>query len=136
MNKDDFLPVIFEREAEKLRQEKETFDQRKTQENLWFTLRLVMGYSAVFLLGVIMVVSSYIVFKHSEFPPEVVTAAGAALFGDVLGLIVCVWKIVLNPNYMTKLEPATSTINSYDGMLVSENNGSKSNEGDGQTAEL
>jgi hypothetical protein len=117
MNKDTFLPVILEREAEKLRQEKETFDQRKKQENRWFRLRLIMGYSAVVLLAAIMVVSSMIVLNHQKFPPGVVTAAGGALFGDVLGLLICVWKIVLNPEFITKLSPATSTIQSYDEFL-------------------
>lgn len=117
MNKDDFLPVILEREAEKLRQEKETFDQRKEQENRWFKLRLIMGYSAVVLLAAIMVVSSFIVLNHQKFPGAVVTVSGGALFGDVLGLLICVWKIVLNPNFMTKLTPATSTIHSYEEFL-------------------
>ncbi len=122
MNKDDFLPVILERESEKLRQEKETFDQRKEQENRWFKLRLIMGYSAVVLLAAIMVVSSFIVLNYKEFPAFVVTAAGGALFGDVLGLLICVWKIVLNPNFMTKLEPATITVNSYEDLLGKTNN--------------
>ena len=68
MNSKEYLPVILERESEKLRQERETFDQWKKQENLWFVLRLVMGYSAVVLLFAIMVVSAYIVLKHSHFP--------------------------------------------------------------------
>lgn len=117
MSRTVLLPVILERETEKLRQEKETFDQRKEQENRWFKLRLIMGYSAVILLVAIMIVSSFIVLNHSTFPGNVVTAAGAALFGDVLGLLICVWKIVLNPNFMSKLEPATNTIESYEKLL-------------------
>lgn len=119
MNKDNFLPVILEREIEKLRQEKEIFDQRKEQEGRWFKLRLIMGYSSVFLLGSIMFVSSYIILNPSLFSPNITTTAGVALFGDVLGLLTCVWKIVLNPTFMTKLEPATNTIQSYEEMLAS-----------------
>ena len=117
MNTNDFLPIILERETEKLRQEKEIFDQQKIQENRWFKLRLIMGYSSLVLLGAIMIVSSYIVLNHIDFPATVVPAAGVALFGDVLGLLICVWKIVLNPNFMTKLESATNTLNSYDHLL-------------------
>ena len=117
MNTNEFLPIILERETEKLRQEKEIFDQRKIQENRWFRLRIIMGYSSVVLLGTIMIVSSYIILNNSDFPISVVTASGAALFGDVLGLLICVWKIVLNPNFMTKLEPSTNTLNSYDNLL-------------------
>jgi hypothetical protein len=117
MNTNDLLPVILEREAEKLRQEKETFNQRKEQENRWFKLRLIMGYSAVVLLTVIMVVSSFIVLNYKNFPASVITSASIAFFGDVLGLLICVWKIVLNPNFMTRLEPATSTVRTYDEFL-------------------
>lgn len=120
MSKNDLLPVILEREAEKLRQEKEIFDQRKGQESRWFILRLVMGYSAVGLLGIIMIVSSFIIFHHDNFPNTILTLACSALFVDVVGLLICVWKIVLNPSFMTKLEPATSTIESYDQILLGE----------------
>jgi hypothetical protein len=36
-------------------------------------------------------------------------SAGAALFVDVLGLLVGVWKIALNPGLATKLQPVTTT---------------------------
>ena len=98
MKNNDLLPIILEREAEKLRQEREVFDQRKAQENLWFKLRLIMGYSSIFLLGAIMVVSSYIILNHTIFPFNIVISAGVAIFSDVLGLLICVWKIVLNPS--------------------------------------
>ena len=66
-----------------------------------------MGYSSVVLLVAIMVVSSYILFNNASFSNTVVVAAGAALFADTLGLIVSIWKVVFNPNFMTKLAPIT-----------------------------
>ena len=113
MYHEKLFQIIINREAEKLRQEEEIFNQHKDQENLWFKLRLVMGYSSVFLLGVIMVISSYIILKHNIFPPTVVTAAGATLFGDVLGLLMCVWKIVLNPTSLAKLQSSVNTAQYY-----------------------
>lgn len=98
-------PVMVERAAEQLRQEKETFDQQKKQEHLWFILRLSMGFASIVLLGAVMIISTYILFKNADFPKDVVTAAGAALFVDVLGLLIGVWKIVLNPQSTTKLQP-------------------------------
>jgi hypothetical protein len=115
--KEYLVPIMLERETEKLRQEKETFDRRKDQEKRWFRLRLVMGYSAVILLLAIMFVSSWIVLNHQAFPGSVVAGASAAFFGDVLGLLICVWKIVLNPSFMTKPEPTTSTVHSCDEII-------------------
>src|SRR6266851_2411997 len=80
--------LTIERIRERLRQERETFDQHKLQESRWFILRQVMGYSAVVLLPVFMFVSSYILFNHAVFPGAVVTAAGAALLVDTLGLVI------------------------------------------------
>lgn len=102
----DSVPV--QREAERLRQEMETFNQRKAHESRWFALRLVMGYSSVILLGVVIAVASYILLNSDSFSGSVVTSAGAALFVDVLGLLVGVYKIVLNPRFMTKLAPITT----------------------------
>lgn len=107
MNTPDLSPVVLERAMERLRQERETFNQHKTHEDRWFRLRLVMGYASVMLLSVVMVVSSYILLNNKLFPSGVVTAAGAALFVDVLGLLIGVWKIALNPNFLAKLGPVT-----------------------------
>lgn len=101
-----FEPSI-EQIKERLRQERETFDQHKAHENRWFQLRLIMGYSSVVLLAAIIVISSIILFNHQAYSSSVVTAAGAALFVDVLGLVISIWKIVFNPDFMTKLAPIT-----------------------------
>lgn len=92
---------------ERLRQERETFDQHKAHENRWFQLRLVMGYASVVLLMAILIVSAIILFNYQRFPSSVVTAAGAALFVDALGLVISIWKIVFNPDFMTRLSPVT-----------------------------
>lgn len=93
------------RMEEQIRQERETFDQRKEQEIKWFNLRLRMGYVAVVLLPTIIVICAYILFNHTKFDASVVLSASGALFVDVIGLIISVWKVILNPGSMTKLEP-------------------------------
>jgi hypothetical protein len=108
MKSSEITPIVLERAIEKLRQERETFNQQRTQEERWFLLRLVMGYSAVVLLIGIMAVASYILLRNDKFPASVIAAAGAALFVDVLGLLVGVWKIALNPTFLAKLAPVTS----------------------------
>lgn len=95
------------RAAEQLRQERATFEQARRNEARWFSLRLIMGYAAVALLAAIMFVASYVLFNAEDFPLSVVTAAGAALFVDVLGLLIAVWKIALNPHFYARLEPVT-----------------------------
>lgn len=107
MNRSELTPVLLARASERLRQERETFDQQKLHEERWFCLRLVMGYSAVILLVSIMAVSTYLLFNASKFSSSVVASAGAALFVDVLGLLIGVWKIALNPSFLTKLGPVT-----------------------------
>jgi uncharacterized membrane protein YqjE len=93
--------------AESLRQESETFDQQKRHDRLWFYLRLVMGYTAVVGLLSILVICVIIIFNSDTFPAQIVNWAGPSLFVDILGLIFTVWRVVLNPNFSTKLEPVT-----------------------------
>ena len=107
MANSDVTPIQIERAMEQLRQEREVFDQRKKQESRWFILRLTMGYTSVVLLFAVIVVCTLILFNNSEFPEFTVKAAGAALFADVVGLLIGVWKIVLKPDFMTKLSPET-----------------------------
>ena len=92
---------------ESIRQERETFDQHKNQQAQWFTLRLIMGYFAIFMLLAILGISGYIVLNSTLFPASLVTSASVAFFGDVLLLIICVWRIVLNPSLLTRLAPVT-----------------------------
>lgn len=83
------------REQELLRQQRETFDQRKRQDSRWFLLKLVMGWTSVVLLPGIGFICGYVIFNHAEFTSTTITAATAALFVDTLGLIMSVWRLVL-----------------------------------------
>ena len=113
MNRATLSPIEIERANERLRQERVTFEQRKSHDQLWFMLRLTMSITAITLLSAIMVVATYIIIHHETFPGFLVSAAGIALFTDVLGLLVAVWKIVLNPESVTKLEPVTEYNDSF-----------------------
>jgi hypothetical protein len=107
MANSDLTPIRIERAMEQLRQEREVFDQRKSQESRWFLLRLSMGYASVVLLFAVIVISALVLFNTTKFPDFTVKAAGVALFADVVGLLVGVWKIVLKPDFMTKLTAET-----------------------------
>lgn len=108
MNDTILNAVKIEQATERLRQERETFNHRKEQDARWFNLRLMMGYGAVVLLPTIGILSAYILINYSQFPQTIRTGAAGALFVDVLGLVISVWKVVLNPGSVTKLEPVTS----------------------------
>ena len=94
--------------AERLRQERETFDQNKLHEERWFVLRLRMGYAATIMLPAIAVVSALIVLRPEAYSAATITGATGVLFTDVVGLLVSVWKVVLNPSSTPKLSPVTS----------------------------
>lgn len=87
--------IALERAQEELRQERETFDQRKEQDARWFSLRLAMGITAVLLIPTFMGICTWVIVNHTAFDGAVVTAAAAGLFADVLGMILSVWRIVL-----------------------------------------
>jgi hypothetical protein len=110
--------IALERATEQLRQEREIFEQRRKHEAKWFSLRLCMGYSSIVLLGTVMVVAICILLFHKGFPNTVVASAGAALFADILGLLIGVWKIALNPNFISQAQPVTtSTLAEISGTL-------------------
>jgi hypothetical protein len=111
----ELTQMVLARAAEQLRQEQETFNQAKQHERQWFLLRLAMGYSAIALLTAVMGVASYILFDAAAFSVAVVSSAGAALFVDILGLFIGVWKIALNPNFNARLAPITQVALQPDG---------------------
>jgi hypothetical protein len=108
----DLSPQTLLRLEEQLRQERETFDHRKGQDTRWFVLRLRMGYTAAVMLPLIAIACAYVLFNNANFPTAVVASAGSALLADVLGLLVAVWKVVLNPGSTTRLEPVISSASS------------------------
>lgn len=101
--------IVLETAMERLRQERETFDQLKAQEARWFALRLRMGYAAAVMLPAIGSVCTLIILRPEAYTTFTVNTATAALFTDVLGLLAAVWKVVLNASSTPKLSPVTST---------------------------
>lgn len=98
--------VVIARAEERLRQERETFDQKKRQDGRWFILRLAMGWSAVFLLPGIGVVSGWVIANQSDFSGSTVTLAASSLLVDSVGLVIAVWRIVLGTG-PDQLSPVT-----------------------------
>jgi hypothetical protein len=97
------------RATEQLRQESETFAQRKWQDRWWFLLRLSMGAMAVVLLPSIAGAALIILYQHSSFPASVVVTASSTLFVDVVGIILAIWKLVIGAGSVTQLAPVTGS---------------------------
>jgi hypothetical protein len=94
---------------ERLRQERETFDQRRTQNARWFIIQQVMAWIAVVFLPGIALPCGWIIFHNSEFAAATVTVATSALLVDAFGFIFSIWKIVLGSG-PTPLEPVTVAV--------------------------
>src|SRR5688572_21442469 len=91
------MDIAQEQRSERLRQEKETFEQRKRQDQHWFVLSLLLGAIATLILPILMIGCFYILMNHEMFTSNVVTSAGAVLFVDVTGFLIASWKIVMAP---------------------------------------
>jgi hypothetical protein len=80
---------------ERLRQERELFNQKKVQDRRVFALWVTMGWTAVVLLIAICAFAGYIIVNHGEFSEATVTAATSALLVEALGLVVAVWRVAM-----------------------------------------
>jgi hypothetical protein len=99
--------IAIQNAIERTRQETAIFEEQLVQERRWFHLRLTMGYVVVVLLLGIALISGYILVNETAYSGPTRTAAAAALFVDVLGLIVGMFRVVLPPQNATKLTPVT-----------------------------
>ena len=101
-------PINIRRALERLRQERETFDQRQRQDARWFQLRMTMGGLAVLIIPTLIVIC--VVFISDPHQSAAVKSlAASALLVDILGLVAAVWKVVLNPASLTQLSPVTES---------------------------
>lgn len=105
----NYLSAKFQNE--KLRQVKETFEQRKSQEKLWFKLRLFVGYSSILIIIGVFAVSSYALYFNDKFSSTITYSAAGALFVDMMALVATVWKMVLSPKFITELNPFIKELN-------------------------
>ena len=92
---------------EQLRQEGEAFDVNKHQSQCWFALRLCMGYGAFMLLIGVFVLCGFAILNHAAFSAKAVDLAAAGLGVDLLGFLIAVWRMVLNPAAACALQPVT-----------------------------
>jgi uncharacterized membrane protein YqjE len=102
--------ILYKQAAERLRQEKETFEQQKQQDNLWFYLRLLMGLVSVVLLPGLFFVSAKVLLNPQQYSAKTLNIVCCVLLADVLGLVASIWKVVLSRGSNTKLNPVTAKV--------------------------
>ena len=103
-------PIDVEQQAERLRQEAETFNQLLGQDAQWFKLRLWTGIVSLVMFPAIFAFCVWIIRNASQFDPKIVVAASGALFVDILGMVTAAWKILLNPQSQGQLKPITDKV--------------------------
>lgn len=96
------------RAQEQVRQERETFDHRMTQDGRWALLRLTMGWIAAASLPTIIFVCWWIISRDDWMPTRVKELAAGALLVDVLGLVVWVWRGIVGSAPASPISPVTS----------------------------
>jgi hypothetical protein len=90
-----------------LEQEKICFIESRKHYIRWNLLKLVMGYSAIVILICIMLICGIVIFNYTRFSERIIFSCICALFIDIVGLMVSIYKIVLKENNISELKPIT-----------------------------
>ena len=92
---------------ERLRQQRETFDQKKKQDQMFFYLRMAIGGAALVVFIAICAFCGYVILNSKEFPASTITVATSALLVEALGIAGGIWKVIFGQG-PKELEPTTS----------------------------
>ena len=95
------------RRLERLRQEREAFDQAKEQAAQWSLLRLRMGYTGIAILLGVALVCGYIVLNPAGYSSTITTLAATTMLVDIVSLAVSIFKLVLQQGNAARLKPVT-----------------------------
>jgi len=94
--------------AERLRQERETFDLTKRHADRWFSLRLGMGYAGIILMEVVVGVCIWVILNPLTYGAAGVNWTMGVLCVDVLGQVAIILRFVMSRGAVTRLAPITS----------------------------
>jgi cytochrome bd-type quinol oxidase subunit 2 len=94
--RDDQHDAVFLAQAQqRLSQEHQVFLRRMERDKALFRLQLCCGWVLLALLPVISAVSVVIMVNYRTVPGSMLIAASAAFFGDILGLLIAAYKILV-----------------------------------------
>jgi hypothetical protein len=94
--------------TERLRQEKETFDQAKSQDERAFRVRLAFAWVAVVILPAVLIAAIMVLTFHRDFNDFVIRFAAAALFVDGLSTGASLYRIMVTGLPKRELKPVTT----------------------------
>lgn len=92
--------------AERLRQEAETFDLQKAHAGRWFVWRLAAAYLGLAMLPMMGGFCIWIIATEYRSAAVVVWATGV-LGTEILGVVIAVVRMALNPAAVADLTPVT-----------------------------
>jgi hypothetical protein len=95
---------------ETLRQERETFNQRKKQNQNWFRLKVAMGLMALVMLPVVILICGYVLVHPEQYTPVTLGVVASTLLADLCGIIATVWRAVLSSGGSPELAPVTTVL--------------------------
>ena len=94
------------RDSERLRQERETFDQLKAHDHWWFWLRLVAASILIAALVTVLIVAASVVLSPTYYSDRAVRLAAFLLLADIACLAGGVCLVVIRDG-QSRLAPTT-----------------------------
>lgn len=96
-----------EREAERLRQERETFEVQKSQSRWWFGLRFATATTLLALAIGVFGISALIILSPDRYSPDAVLGSGFVMLLDLAALVGAALSALLKPSSQPSLSPVT-----------------------------
>lgn len=96
-----------ERDAERLRQERETFEVRKSQSRWWFALRFATVAVLLVISFGVFAVGTCVLLAPAGYSPAVVMGSGIAMMADLLAMASATFAYVLRPASQPAFGPVT-----------------------------
>ena len=96
-----------QRAIERLRQERETFEVRKSQSRWWFGLRFATVAILLAIAVGVFVVGAWILLFPGTYSPDVVKGSGIAIMLDLLAIAGAAFGYALRPASQVAFGPVT-----------------------------
>lgn len=96
------------RALERLRQERETFEVRKSQSRWWFGLRFATVSVLLAIAVGIFLLGAWVLLSPGRYSPAVMTACGIAMMLDLLAIAGATFTNILPPAAQPAFGPVTT----------------------------
>ena len=107
MSADTPIDVQMERVSEKLRQERESFNQAKRHDNQWFYIKIGIILVSFSIMVIVLYITSIIVFNPKLYSENTVILGTIGLYRDTIASCSSIWRLGMSPDSVSKLKPIT-----------------------------